>query len=103
MNGTACCSQEKDYCPIHYKIYKMITQQEIIRFSKTISYALRHHPESFGLELDSDGSVPVIRAHDAWKDSIRFYQGNKDIYLSAPIPPEYIDVDIMSVNPDKWK
>lgn len=36
-----------------------MTAQELIRFSKTISYPLRHDPASFGLSLSDDGSVPV--------------------------------------------
>ena len=178
-----------------------MTEQELVRFSKTISYALRHDPASFGLVLADDGSVPVsellvgiskarhrtyteadldavfampgkkrfiiedgrirayyghtveqdiiraeieppevlyhatshkalpmilegglqpmnrqhvhlastkgtaldagrrrdadpplllIRAHDAWKAGIRFYQGNEDICMSDPIPAKYI-------------
>lgn len=190
----------------------MKTAQEIIRFSKTMSYALRHHPEEFGLELDADGSVAVsellrglsekkgqiyteedlnaaiempgkkrfivegsrirayyghsikkevirpeieppeflyhatsrkalsaileqglspmtrqhvhlastketaldagrrrdpfpplliIRAHDAWRDGIRFFLGNEDIFLSDPIPPKYITVCLQHDNSDK--
>ena len=36
-----------------------MTAQELTRFSKTISYPLRHDPISFGLSLSDDGSVPV--------------------------------------------
>ena len=190
----------------------MTTIQELMRFSKTISYALRHHPEDFGLELDDDGSVEVsellkgisekkgkiyteedlkaalempgkkrfiatggrirayyghslkkeiirpeieppeflyhatshkalpaileqglsvmtrqhvhlastkntaldagrrrdpfpplliVRSHDAWRDGIRFFQGNEDVFLSDPIPPDYIAVDMQPDNPDK--
>lgn len=34
-------------------------RDELIRLSKTISYALRHDPESFGLSLEDDGSVKL--------------------------------------------
>lgn len=34
-------------------------KDELIRLSKTISYALRHDPESFGLSLEDDGSVKL--------------------------------------------
>lgn len=39
--------------------------KEISKISKTISYALRHHPEEFGLTLDSEGYVPVQSLLDA--------------------------------------
>lgn len=32
---------------------------DLIRFSKTISYALRHHPEEFDLTLDEEGWIPI--------------------------------------------
>ncbi len=34
-------------------------KEELVQLSRTMSYALRHHPESFGLVLDSEGWVPV--------------------------------------------
>lgn len=34
---------------------------ELVRLSKRMSYALRHHPDEFGLELSSDGSVEIGR------------------------------------------
>ena len=37
----------------------MLDQNGLVRLSKRVSYALRHDPESFGLELSSDGSVDV--------------------------------------------
>ncbi|HLI68979.1 MAG TPA: RNA 2'-phosphotransferase [Ktedonobacteraceae bacterium] len=33
--------------------------ENLVRFSKTISHALRHKPEEYGLKLDSEGWVPV--------------------------------------------
>ena len=38
---------------------------EYQKLSKTISYALRHHPEEFGLTLDSEGYVPISALLDA--------------------------------------
>ena len=38
---------------------------EYRKLSKTISYALRHHPEEFGLTLDSEGYVPIPALLDA--------------------------------------
>lgn len=32
---------------------------EFLRLSKTISYALRHHPEEYGLTFDNEGYVPI--------------------------------------------
>lgn len=34
---------------------------ELVRLSKRMSYALRHRPDEFGLELSSDGSVEIGR------------------------------------------
>ena len=34
---------------------------ELVRLSKRMSYALRHHPDEFKLELSSDGSVEIGR------------------------------------------
>lgn len=38
---------------------------EYRKLSKTISYALRHHPEEFGLTLDSEGYAPISALLDA--------------------------------------
>ena len=32
---------------------------DYVKLSKTISYILRHHPEDYNLELDSNGFVDV--------------------------------------------
>ena len=34
-------------------------EEKLVQLSRTMSYALRHHPESFGLTLDSEGWTPV--------------------------------------------
>lgn len=34
-------------------------KENIVRLGKTISYALRHHPEEFGLKLDREGFVDL--------------------------------------------
>ncbi len=34
-------------------------EERLVRISRTLSYALRHHPEKFGLTLDDEGWVPV--------------------------------------------
>jgi RNA:NAD 2'-phosphotransferase (TPT1/KptA family) len=31
----------------------------LVQLSKTMAFALRHHPERFGLFLDDEGWVPV--------------------------------------------
>ena len=36
-----------------------MNSEQLMHFSKRISYALRHDPERFGLTLADDGSVPV--------------------------------------------
>lgn len=49
-------------------------EQRLIKIGRTISYALRHHPESFGLTLDDEGWVPVqdllvaLRERGSWHD-----------------------------------
>ena len=39
--------------------------ERLIRLSKTISHALRHKPEEYGLQLDAEGWVPVETLLDA--------------------------------------
>ena len=42
------------------------------KLSKEVSYALRHHPEEYGLVLDAEGWVALdmlvdaLRAHGGW-------------------------------------
>jgi putative RNA 2'-phosphotransferase len=50
-------------------------KQALTQLSRTLSYALRHHPESLGLQLDAEGWVDVQTLLDAlsqhrsaWKD-----------------------------------
>ena len=44
---------------------RLTMNNEYRKLSKTISYALRHHPEEFGLTLDSEGYVPISALLDA--------------------------------------
>ena len=39
--------------------------RQLIKLSKYLSYVLRHHPESVGLELEEGGWVPVDALRDA--------------------------------------
>jgi putative RNA 2'-phosphotransferase len=34
-------------------------KDDLARLSKTVSYALRHNPQEYGLQLDSEGWVPI--------------------------------------------
>jgi putative RNA 2'-phosphotransferase len=34
-------------------------EENLVRLSKTVSHALRHNPEEYGLQLDSEGWVPI--------------------------------------------
>jgi putative RNA 2'-phosphotransferase len=50
-------------------------EQNLVRLSRTISYALRHNPADFGLTLDDEGWVPVQdllaalrRRHSEWRN-----------------------------------
>ena len=43
----------------------MPENDQLVRLSKRMSYALRHDPSSFGLSLASDGSVSVSELIDA--------------------------------------
>lgn len=47
-----------------------MTNEELIHFSKRMSYALRHSPKSFRLELAKDGSVDVNVFVDAISDKL---------------------------------
>ncbi|MCH3986463.1 MAG: RNA 2'-phosphotransferase [Lachnospiraceae bacterium] len=74
--------------------------------SKKMSYALRHNPDKYGIRLDEEGftdlrkflrrdSYPAILQIDAaaaHAAGIRFYIGNDTVWLSDPIPPEYIKI-----------
>ena len=49
-------------------------EERLVRLSKTISHALRHKPEDYGLRLDTEGWVPIDellsalrRRRDAWQ------------------------------------
>lgn len=48
---------------------------DLVQLSRTMSYALRHHPEEFGLKLDDEGWVAVEqllwalrKRRQAWRD-----------------------------------
>src|SRR5262245_66417815 len=43
--------------------------QELKRISKSLSYVLRHRPDSIGIELESDGWVAVDRLLLAFEQS----------------------------------
>lgn len=39
--------------------------RQLVQLSKYLSYVLRHHPESVGLELEEGGWIPVVELLDA--------------------------------------
>ncbi|HLG61148.1 MAG TPA: RNA 2'-phosphotransferase [Ktedonosporobacter sp.] len=49
-------------------------KQELVQLSRTLAYALRHDPASFGITLDEEGWVPVqdllaaLRHRSAWRN-----------------------------------
>lgn len=45
-----------------------------------------------GKRRDNYPEILVIDAERAWKDGIKFYHGNEDIWLSDNIPAEYIEL-----------
>ncbi len=51
-----------------------IMEQKLIQLSRTLAYALRHDPASFGIALDEEGWVPVqdllvaLRRRSAWRN-----------------------------------
>lgn len=45
-----------------------------------------------GRRRDPAPPLLMVKAHDAWTDGIRFYEGNEDIFLSDPLPPRYISI-----------
>ena len=88
-------------------------KEELVQLSRTMSYALRHHPESLGLVLDSEGWVPIDdllaalqKQHDTWhslsvddlsaviaqSDKRRFEMSNNKIraYYGHSIPAKVI-------------
>lgn len=62
-----------------------------VQLSKEISYALRHAPWEYELELDEEGFVD---AENAWKDGIKFYLGNDKVWLADSIPDKYISEEV---------
>jgi RNA:NAD 2'-phosphotransferase (TPT1/KptA family) len=74
--------------------------------SKEISYALRHAPWEYELEMDEEGRVPIgqlisaLRINPKWEnvvdalrasdDGIKFYYGNEKVWLADRIPGKYI-------------
>jgi RNA:NAD 2'-phosphotransferase (TPT1/KptA family) len=50
--------------------------QEQVQLSRTMTYVLRHHPESFALKLD-----------------IAFYPGNDMVWLAETIASAFITFD----------
>ncbi len=59
--------------------WKNLTRLE--ELSKEASYALRHAPWEYELEMD---------AEEAYMDGIKFYYGNEKVWLADQIPRKYI-------------
>jgi len=51
---------------------------DYIRLSKEISYALRHHPEAYGLKPDEQGRVRTVQLITALKKNIRWQDVTED-------------------------
>ena len=74
---------------------KSAMNQELVKLSKTISHALRHKPEEYGLTLDSEGWVPIQELLHAlgqrverWKnlqESGRLDQSRDDLHLDRSL------------------
>ncbi len=48
--------------------------------------------EQVGKRRDTNPVILVIYAQKADKNGIRFYKGNDKVWLSNPIPPQYIEI-----------
>lgn len=64
----------------------MLTNDQLVRLSKRMSYALRHDPSSFGLSLASDGSVPVSELIDALNRTKKAHYTYADIDAVMNMP-----------------
>lgn len=42
--------------------------------------------------------VLIVKAIEAWRDSVNFYSASDDIWLADPIPPIYLDLDACVAN-----
>lgn len=92
-------------------------KKQFEELSKEISYALRHAPWDYELEIDEEGWVSIrqfleafrweerwkdicesdllkmiVNAKTAWNDGIKFYLGNENVWLADAIPGRYIEV-----------
>jgi len=44
------------------------------------------------LRRDDRAIILEVAAQSAWENGVKFYIGNEDIWLSEPIPSEYISI-----------
>lgn len=63
-----------------------MTNEQLVRFSKMISYALRHDPARFGLTLADDGSVPLNDLINGLNRNSRYHCTRKDINAVIAMP-----------------
>ena len=66
----------------------------LVELSKEISYALRHAPWEYELELDEQGFVILLKinAAAAQKSGVQFYIGNDKVWLCKELPKEFISI-----------
>lgn len=50
----------------------------------------RHTAEKVGRRRHDSPTILVIDALGAWRDGVRFYRGNEDVWLADFVPPQWI-------------
>lgn len=76
----AHCTLQLKYLYYAYLLYRAIMQKSHKQLSKFLSYVLRHHPETIGLQLDEHGWVDIeelqekAAAHDVALDQESLYR-----------------------------
>ena len=52
----------------------------------------KHDAEKVGKRKSTNPVILVVQALQAFKDGINFYRGEEKVWLSEPIPPQYISL-----------
>ena len=63
-----------------------MTDEQLIHFSKLISYTIRHNPKQFGLELADDGSVAVEKLISGFNEKSKYKCTVKDVEAVMSMP-----------------
>lgn len=62
-------------------------ERQYVHLSSDVSTA-----KQVALRRDDRAIILEVAAQSAWENGVKFYIGNEDIWLSEPIPSEYISI-----------